>query len=277
MSSCSHAHSEAALENTKPTPSKPLPEITINGTAIDETQLANELQYHQDENFDKVVQQAGQTLVIRQLLLDEAQKQALIIDDDNEEASIQQLIDNNVTYDDPSEETCLRYFKNNPSKFITLPLLEVDHILLAAAKDDIPGREAAKNQAKKIIEQLTLDPFVFSALAKDYSACPSKETGGSLGQISKGQTVPEFEQQLFRLPQGTAKNPIESRYGFHVVHLSKKIEGKPLEYPMVSDKIKSYLTQRSSRLAIQAYIQSLVEKADIEGVVIQFAEENIYI
>lgn len=270
MSSCSSAPAQ-------PTPSEPLPVIKVNGVAIKETDLANELQYHQNPNFDVVVQQSAQALVIRQLLLNDAKNKGLDTSKENEEEALQKLLADNVTYDDPSEDDCLRYFENNPSKFMTVPLLEVDHILLAAAKDDLPGREVAKNNAKNIIAQLKNDPLLFPALAEQYSACPSKKTDGSLGQISKGQTVPEFERQLMQMPQGLADKAVESRYGFHVVNITRKIEGKPLEYSMVEDKVKGYLVHRASHLAIQAYIQGLVEQADIEGVKMLFAEENIHI
>lgn len=267
------------------TPSKDsLPTITINGIAIPEKDLANELQYHPNKNFAVVVQQAGQALVIRQLLLNEAKKQGLLSDNetDNEEEAMQKLVENNINYDAPNEDICKRYFDNNKAKFMTMPLMEVDHILLAAAKDDVEGRDAAKNNANVIISQLRQEinngePSTFAALAKEYSACPSKESGGNLGQLSKGQTVPEFERQLMPLAEGLSDNAIESRYGFHVVNVNRKIEGKQLEYDMVSDKVRGYLINSASHLAIQAYIQSLVEQADIQGVPIKFDEENVHI
>ena len=269
MSGCgSHSHS---------TPSEALPVITVNGVAIAETELAQELQYHPSSNLDEAVQLAGQALVIRQLLLEEAEQQGLDTSEDNEELAFQKLMADVVEYDDPTEEDCLRFFENNRDKFTTVPLMEVDHILLAAAKDDLEGRDEAKAKAREIISQLKADVSLFGELAKEFSACPSKETGGSLGQISKGQTVPEFERQLMPLVEGLATSPIESRYGFHVVNVTRKIEGKPLEYSMVADKVRGYLVNRASHLAIQAYIQSLVDGADIEGVEIRFAEENIHI
>jgi len=264
------------------TPSKEsLPTITVNGIAIDEQALANELQYHPNANFEEVVRQAGQALVIRQLLLEQAQKLGFDVKND-EEGAVQKLLAQEVKYDDPNEETCLRYFEQNRHKFTTMPLMEVDHILLAAAKDDIEGRDAAKQNADVIISQLQQEQkngenSSFAELAQQYSACPSKETGGSLGQISKGQTVPEFERQLMNLPEGLANKPIESRYGFHVVNISRKIEGKPLEYDMVSDKVRGYLIHRASHLAIQAYIQGLVEQADIDGVEVKFSDDNVHI
>jgi peptidyl-prolyl cis-trans isomerase C len=265
------------------TPSKDaLPEIIVNGVGIEEKALANELQYHEGNQFEQVVQKAGQALVIRQLLIDQANKKGFDANGDNEENAVQQLLAQEVSYDDPSEDTCVRYFEQNREKFATMPLMEVDHILLAAAKDDHEGRDAAKNNAKVIISQLKQEEkngevSTFAALAKEYSACPSKETGGSLGQISKGQTVPEFERQLMNMPVGLADKPLESRYGFHVVNISRKIEGKPLDYDMVRDKVRGYLIHRASHLAIQAYIQSLVEQAEITGIEVKFNDENVYI
>lgn len=269
MSSCgSHSHAM---------PSEALPIIKVNGVVIEETALAHELQYHQHPDFATVVQQAGQALAIRQLLLEQADQKGLDTTTDNEEEVLQQLLAEVVTYEDPTEEDCLRYFQNNREKFTTTPLMEVDHILLAAAKDDIVARDTAKNDAKDIIEQLKKNITLFPTLAEQHSACPSKKTAGSLGQISKGQTVPEFERQLMMLPEGLADKPIESRYGLHVVNINRKIDGKPLEYSMVADKVRSYLVHRASHLAIQAYIQQLVENARIEGIEVRFANENVHI
>jgi len=268
------------------TPSKEqLPVITVNGVAIPEKDLANELQYHPNKNFNVVVQQASQALVIRQLLIDEAKKQGYLsasADTASDEEAMQKLVEANISYDAPTDEICQRYFDNNKDKFMTMPLMEVDHILLGAAKDDIEGRDAASNNAKVIISQLQQEikngePSSFAALAKEYSACPSKESGGNLGQLSKGQTVPEFERQLMPLSEGLSDKAIESRYGFHVVNINRKIDGKQLEYDMVSDKVRGYLINSASHLAIQAYIQGLVEQAEIDGVEIKFSDENIHI
>ena len=269
MSGCgSHSHEKS---------SPALPVITVNNKVIGEEALANELQYHPSSTLDQAVQQAGQALVIRQLLLDEASQQGLDTTPDNEEVAFQKLMSDSVSYDDPTEDDCVRFFESNREKFTTVPLMEVDHILLAAAKDDFEGRDEAKAKAKEIIAKLQADTSLFAELAKEFSACPSKETGGSLGQISKGQTVPEFERQLMNQPEGLAASPLESRYGLHVVNVTRKIDGKPLEYSMVADKVRGYLVNRASHLAIQAYIQGLVEQAEIDGVDIRFAEENIHI
>ncbi|MET1254440.1 peptidylprolyl isomerase [Aliikangiella maris] len=254
-----------------------LPEITVNGRLITEKELANELQYHQNNNFNIVVRQAAQALVVRELLLQEAGLTNTELSPVNEEELVQKLLEENVKYDDPDELICMRYFENNSHKFKTAPLLEVKHILLPAAKEDLETRSIAKKQAKELIKKLQKNPEDFSALAHEFSACPSKKDGGMLGQISKGQTVPEFERQISGMSEGLVLKPIESRYGFHIVDILRKVEGKQLEYAMVADKVRGYLVHRASHLAVQEYIQSLVAKAEIEGIEMQFVEENIFL
>ncbi len=269
--------SNCAAMVTKPE-NKRLPEIRIDGMVLDETLYAQELQYHPAKDFASSLQKAGQALVIRQLLINELEKESAVDEPiSNEEEAIAALLDKRVSFQAPSEEDCRRYFENNPERFKSQPLLQVEHILLAAPKDDFTARDQAQQKARAIIDQLQADPLRFPVLAEQFSVCPSKKSGGSLGQIGKGQTVPEFEKHLMRLPVGLAAEPIESRYGFHVVRLNKRIEGKPLEYDMVAEKIQHYLTQKASQLSIQAYIQSLVEKADIEGIQIGFSDQNIIV
>ncbi|MDI9675036.1 peptidylprolyl isomerase, partial [Pseudomonas aeruginosa] len=60
-----------------------------------------------------------------------------------------------------------------------------------------PGRPARK-QAAELLDELRGHPERFVDLARRFSACPSKESGGDLGWIEPGQTVPEFEKRLLR-------------------------------------------------------------------------------
>jgi peptidyl-prolyl cis-trans isomerase C len=104
-------------------------------------------------------------------------------------------------------------------------------------------------------------------MAKAESACPSGKTGGNLGQIGPGQTVPEFEQALASLPVGEiAPAPIESRYGFHIVVLDRRIEGRALPFEMVHPRIATWLDEKVRRVAIRQYITILAGRAEITGI-----------
>ena len=94
---------------------------------------------------------------------------------------------------------------------------------------------------------------------------PFSETGGQLGQLGKGQTVPEFERQLFNCQLGLASSPLESRYGVHVAYIDRRVDGKALPYDMVKERISDYLNEKVRRKAIAQYIHTLISNAEIEG------------
>lgn len=223
--------------------------IKVNQTAISEKNVMAEMQYHAADS-------------------QRAAALGLAVSADSVKASdgdfIEALLAAEVLIPKASDAECAQYYHANPSRFVSSPLLEVRHILLAAAPDDDEGRVTAKQQAEEILLALTAGDD-FGALAKGASACPSKEVGGSLGQISRGQTVPEFERQLFAAEAGLLPRPIESRYGFHVVNLERKVPGKQLPYAAVEEQIANYLNEKVRRKAIAQYIQTLIAEAHIEG------------
>ena len=57
----------------------------------------------------------------------------------------------------------------------------------------------------------------FSALASEFSECPSKARGGDLGKFGPGQMVKPFEELAFALPVGAIGGPVQTQFGFHMV------------------------------------------------------------
>jgi len=242
--------------------------ITVNQTQIPEDKILAEMQYHPAESRREAMFKAAESLIIGELFRQRARTLGIPVSDDTVESSdadfIEALVEQEVTIPDASEEDCRQYFEANPGKFETSPLLEVKHILLAVPKEDDAGRAEAKMRADALLDILK-GGADFGKLAKRESSCPSKETGGSLGQLSKGQTVPEFERQVFVAEPGLMPRPVESRYGFHLVYIERKIPGKPLSFEQVREKIAEYLNEKVRRKAMAQYIQVLIAEAEIEG------------
>lgn len=241
--------------------------IRVNHTDITEEQVLMEMQYFPAATQRQAMLDAAQSLVIGELLRQRAAALSLPLSLDEtsgKEDYLEQLIEREVVIPEATEEECIQYFHQNPQRFKTSPLIEANHILITAATDDAKARVEAKLLAEQIIEQLKQQAD-FATLAQQFSACPSKTMGGNLGQLSRGQTVPEFERQLLSATTGLLPYPIESRYGFHVVDIKNKIDGIPLPIEAVKTKISQYLNEKVRQKAIAQYIQTLIDAATIDG------------
>lgn len=253
--------------------------VSVNGIVIDGNQIGHEMQYHPAASAEEAYRAAVQSLVIREVLLQEAKRlnldDAELVAEKNCEANVQETSEENairllteqeVKVPRAGEAACRQYYDSNLERFRTPPLLEASHILLSAHPNDVRERSGVKQLAEQLIVQLQKDPGSFKRLAREYSACPSKEVGGSLGQLSKGQTVPEFEKVVFGLTEGLSAYPVESRYGFHVVRVDRKVLGKIPDFDMVKGRIQAYLNERVERKALSQYVQILLGQADIKGI-----------
>ena len=57
----------------------------------------------------------------------------------------------------------------------------------------------------------------FDKLARQYSTCPSKKNGGSLGEFSQGDMVKAFDDVVFKGPLLKVQGPVKTRFGFHLI------------------------------------------------------------
>lgn len=252
--------------------------ISVNGVAISRAAVSREAQNHPANSPGGALESAAQALVVRELLLQEARRIGItpepVQDEDgrretNDEALVRQLVEHEVPTPEPTEAECLRYYENNQSRFRSADLYEASHILVAASPDDAKQRLSALDTATAISRALDERPELFGDFVRTHSACPSRETKGSLGQIGPGQTVAEFEAALKRMEAGKIHpEPVETRYGFHIVRLERKIEGRQLPFDMVHARIAGFLAERVSRTALRQYVSLLAGRAKLEGIVL---------
>jgi len=255
------------------------PIVSVNGVLISPETMAQELQYHPAQSREEAVFLAARALVIRELLQQRIRELDVQLEvgagENEEEAATRLLLEREVKVPDCDEATCVRYFESNRGRFHSAPLLAVRHILLECAPDDAEARHVAHSQAEVLLLSLEETPGAFAELALKYSACPSKAQGGSLGQVSKGQTVPELERQLFTLAPGLAGKPLESRYGWHVICVDQRIEGQALPYEAVATAIRTQLQQGVWQKALVQYLQTLIGAADVRGIALQGADSPL--
>ncbi len=240
--------------------------VSVNGVALSARDINLESANYDGGSITDRQHQAAVALVIRELLRQRATELGLLAADaDLDDATIDRLLDQEIDIPEPDERACRRYFEQNRARFRGEDRAELRHILLPAHPDDLDQRDQVRQQAEALIAQLQSEPKLFANLALQHSACPSREQGGALGWIGRGQTVPEFEGPVLRLPAGLAERPVESRYGWHVVDVLDRQEGAALPFEAIHDAIARYLVETARSRATSQYLQVLAGEAKIEG------------
>lgn len=261
-----------------PAPPRPASSIvSVDGVVIAHAAISAEAQQHPAATPAEAFRLAAEALVVRQLLLNEAARLGLVATPERDDrgrvetaddALISSLLDAEVRTPAAGEPECRRYYDTHPHSFSTGDMWEARHILLpvpAAADEGETSR--LENLARLLIGQLREAPERFDELARIHSACPSREVGGSLGQLTPGSTVPEFEAVLRALGTGDlATEPVRSRFGFHVVRLDRSIPGRRLPFDAVRERIAAHLEGSSWSRGVAQLIGVLSDRARIVGV-----------
>jgi peptidyl-prolyl cis-trans isomerase C len=188
-----------------------------------------------------------------------------VIDDDEIGAAIERLLSAEVVVPSPTEAECQRYYDTHLKEFWSGDLVHARHILFqvtpSTSVPEIRGR------AERTLSELLAEPDKFAAVARELSNCPSGQQGGSLGQIARGDTVPEFEQAIFRLgANGILRHLVKTRHGFHIVAVDRSIPGERLSFEAVRERISERLKAGVEERALRQYVSILAGQAEIVGV-----------
>jgi foldase protein PrsA len=143
------------------------------------------------------------------------------------------------------------YYAKNKQQYTTPESRELRHILVKT-----------RTEANKIYDQLKAGAD-FATLAKQKSLDPgSKDTGGKL-TVSRGQTVPPFDQTAFLLPTNTISRAVKTEFGFHIIQpLSAIKPAKTTPLAEVKATIRSQLKQERTQKAVTDWASKVQKEYD---------------
>jgi len=140
-----------------------------------------------------------------------------------------------------------KYYNENGERFESGESVEASHILVAT-----------EDEAKSVYAEIASGAISFEDAAKKYSSCPSKENGGSLGEFTRGQMVPEFDTAVFSMEVGTVTaEPVKTQFGYHLIKLTKKNESTKAPLSEVKDSIREMLSAENQKKAYQSKVNQL--------------------
>ena len=145
-----------------------------------------------------------------------------------------------------SDDEAKKYYDEHPDQFEAGMTFNASHILVDT-----------EEEAADIRTKLEAGEMDFADAAKTYSSCPSKAQGGELGDFAHGQMVPEFEEACANMEPGELSAPVRTQFGWHLIRLNSKGEGKKPSFAEIKDEIKDALLSEKQQAAYQSRVNQL--------------------
>ena len=137
------------------------------------------------------------------------------------------------------------YYQQHIDSYKLEDRAHVAHILFkTVGKTDAEVAEI-KAKAEDVLNK-TRHGAKFADLAKQYSEDTTKDKGGDLDWIVRGQTVPEFEAAAFSLPKGSISDLVKTQYGFHILEIIDRETARTQSFDEVKGAIQAQLQQQKA-------------------------------
>jgi peptidyl-prolyl cis-trans isomerase C len=163
----------------------------------------------------------------------------------------------------PKQKEISKFYDENKDKFIIPESVHVRHILIAFAEGDDDKVKAEKKVKIENLRTQVVDGADFAEVARKNSDCPSKDNGGDLGMVRKGQTVKSFEDAAFSQKINSIGPVVATEYGYHVIQVLGLTPQKTAALEEVKGKISSYLEQQKQAAVFNALLKKLRDNAKI--------------
>jgi peptidyl-prolyl cis-trans isomerase D len=163
------------------------------------------------------------------------------------------------------------YYDQHREEYRVPEQVKVSHILIKTplpapgAKEDQKAIADARTKAEGVLKELKAGGD-FAKLAEKYSDDPgSAKSGGDLGWIGRGRTVPEFEKAAFSLGKGQTSDLVKSSYGFHIIHVEDKQDAHLKTLAEVKSEIEEKVKRQKVARATEAAANALLSQARTDG------------
>ncbi len=150
--------------------------------------------------------------------------------------------------------------KRGGSSTLVVGQTHARHILIKTS--EVMSDKEAKRKMDGIKERLD-NGGKFEALAKQFSEDGSANSGGDLGWINPGDTVPQFEKAMNELKINEISAPVQSPFGWHVIQVLERRQ-QDMSKEAARLKARQEIRVRKSEEAYQDWIREMRDRAFVE-------------
>lgn len=163
-----------------------------------------------------------------------------------------------VEPDQIPEQKLHEFYESNKDQFMLPEMVKASHILLVDPSDD------QLRIVNEIMNDLTNPAKEFGEIAELLSDCPSYRQSGDLGWFPRGRMVNEIEETAFALEVGQISEPVQSKFGMHIIMCQGKRRRQVAPFEQIHDALRERLMQIESELRLMKRLKALRAEANIQ-------------
>ena len=139
-----------------------------------------------------------------------------------------------------TDDVLKRFMKDNIEVF-NRAQVKASHIQLSLEPTASPeDKSKAREKLLKIKKEVESGAITFADAANKYSDDPSnveQPSGGDLRYFPRKKFVEPFDNAAFTLPLNKVSDPVETEYGMHLILVTDKKPGVPVEFAQIKEAV----------------------------------------
>jgi peptidyl-prolyl cis-trans isomerase SurA len=135
---------------------------------------------------------------------------------------------------------------------------------IVVLKPENGNPDEARTRAAEIAEAAHKPGTDFATLATTMSDSGTKDKGGDLGEVAKGDLVADLDKAVFNAPQGTIIGPLETKSAWHIMKIEQRLPSEVPAFESVKDKLKQDASAETFERDYKAYIETLRKDAFVQ-------------
>jgi parvulin-like peptidyl-prolyl isomerase len=135
---------------------------------------------------------------------------------------------------------------------------------IVVLKPETGSVDEARTRATEIAEAARKAGTDFGNLASTMSDSGTKEKGGDLGEVAKGDLMADLDKAVFNAPAGAILGPIETKSAWHVMKVEQRLPSEVPAFESVKDKLKKDASEETFERDYKAYIETLRKDAYVQ-------------
>ena len=161
-------------------------------------------------------------------------------------------------------EATLRTYASDHRDLFAGTQIRASHILIRVEPDaSAPEKEKARQKLLQIKKDIEGGTITFAVAANKFSQdeANSGGAGGDLDYFTLASGyVEEFTNVAFKLKKGVISDPVETPFGYHLIQVTDRKEGKPVDF----EQNKPYIMQEYANELQRNVVSAERKRAKVE-------------